>query len=120
MRFEVLTRLVGLSCTFLLLGPLGSLLLLALRFYDETVRADPFQYVSEKVKRGIAWLILRQAGIHVMVFGQRDQVFRDHESVILSFSHASNLGKRIIAVIIKFKKYIYCIKIFSNRLRTTA
>ena len=95
MRLEILTRLVGLSCTFLLLGPLGSLLLLALRFYDETVRADPFQYVSEKVKRGIAWLILRQAGIHVLVLGQRDQVFRDHESVILSFSHASNLGKHV-------------------------
>eukprot|EP01036_Dinobryon_divergens_P028998 gene28998-38042_t len=118
-RMEILTRLVGLSCTFLLLGPLGSLLLLALRFYDETVRADPFQYISEKVKRGIAWLILRQAGIHVLVLGQRDQVFRDHESVILSFSHASNLDGFLVSAVCPVrqlafgKKELFLIPFFS-------
>ena len=33
-----------------------------------------------------------QDGIHVEVCGKKDQIFRDNESVIMSFSHASNLG----------------------------
>jgi hypothetical protein len=75
-----------------LVAPLGSLLILLLRAFDEIRGADSINYISEKVKRSISWLLLQQCGIKVVIIGRNNQHFVNHEAIILSFSHASNLG----------------------------
>ena len=93
---EVAVRFVGVSCSFMLIGMFCSLPLLLLRSIDKFLETDPFEYISEFLKRRIAWFFLFQSGIDVEVQGLQRSYFKDN-CVLMTFTHASNLDGFLVS-----------------------
>lgn len=94
--FEVLIRFIGLVCAFLIIGTVFSLILLIIRVVDEIFQTDPFNYLSEKLKRSISYCLILQSGIEMEVKGLSKELF-DSPVSIITFSHASNMDGLLLS-----------------------
>ncbi|KAJ1436656.1 hypothetical protein B484DRAFT_445525 [Ochromonadaceae sp. CCMP2298] len=89
-------RGLGVGLFFIWSGMCFSLPLLVLRALDVALGSDPFEYVSERLKRQIPAMILQLAGIAYSVEGV-DRAHYQHSCSLLTFSHASNLDGFLVS-----------------------
>lgn len=96
-RIEIIIRFIGVASMFIIAGSLFSLPILVLRVYDIAVQNDPFNYVSENLKKTMLYCFLYLSGIELQVEGIDPEDFSKNSRVLLSFTHASNLDGFLVA-----------------------
>ena len=83
-------------------GVYGSLLIILLRVVDNCIGSNPFSQLSEKVKRGVAWIMLELSGISVEVIDGPDKSQKQKKNFsescsLLTFSHSSNIDGFLVS-----------------------
>jgi 1-acyl-sn-glycerol-3-phosphate acyltransferase len=83
-------------------GIYGSLPIIVLRVVDHYIGSGPFSHLSEKMKRGIAWLMLELSGISVEIIDGPDKSQKQRKNFsescsLLTFSHSSNLDGFLVS-----------------------
>ncbi len=93
---EVCLRFLGVCGAFVFFGTFVSLPILAIRVIDISMNADPFNYLSEKLKHVVLSIFLFLSGIKVEVQGLKESFFNS-SCALLTFTHASNLDGFLVA-----------------------
>jgi 1-acyl-sn-glycerol-3-phosphate acyltransferase len=93
---EICLRFLGVCGAFIFFGTFVSLPILMVRVVDLAMNADPFNYMSEKMKHFVTSTMLFLSGIEVEVQGLKKEYFAS-SCALLTFTHASNLDGFLVA-----------------------
>mmetsp|Transcript_31905 Transcript_31905/g.30418 ORF Transcript_31905/g.30418 Transcript_31905/m.30418 type:complete len:375 (-) Transcript_31905:68-1192(-) len=98
---DITFRTIGVTTGFITVGVFGSLPIIALRAVDYYLNIEPFSQLSERVKRGVSWLMLELSGISVEIIKhENEKSFNESFSEscsLLTFSHSSNLDGFLVS-----------------------
>jgi 1-acyl-sn-glycerol-3-phosphate acyltransferase len=97
-QLEIVIRFLGVAGMFVLAGTIIAPLILIIRVFDVRFNKDPFNFVSENLKKLMLSAFLYLAGIELHVQGVDNEVFIVNPRVLLSFTHASNLDGFFVAL----------------------
>lgn len=101
---DICFRFVGVCMGFLTVGVFLALPVIILRAVDSILQLDPFDSISEWLKRNISRFILILSGVEVDVEGVIRESFKE-QCALLTFSHASNLDGFLVSSTCPIRHY---------------
>ena len=94
---------------FLTVGVFLSLPVILLRGIDALLGLDPFNSLSELLKRSICRFLLILSGVEVVIEGVDRESFKQ-PCALLTFSHASNLDGFLVSLTCPIRHYAFAKK----------
>lgn len=94
---ETYIRFIGVACSIFFAGAFLSIPILILRVIDIQLRRDPYEYLSESLKKVVTTTVLYQAGLEVTVLGLTPDLLASTNCFIMAFTHACNIDGFLVA-----------------------
>ncbi len=101
---DIIYRFCGVCCGFFTISVILSLPILALQIVDDIIGSDPFNRISDKLRKFCGNFILLLSGIVYDVYGLDHSSF-DAPCVLLAFTHACNLDGLLISATCPVRHY---------------